>query len=447
MTDLGNAERLVAQHGSDLRYVPGMGWLVWSGRYWRRDDDGEVMRRAKLSARSILAEAQHAEDADHRKRILKWAITSETEPRLRAAVSLAESEQPVIARAEELDAHPYKLNVENGTLNLATGKLYPHDRADLITKLAPVEFDADVTSEQWERVILRACGGDTELAAFLQRSAGYTATGDTGEEVLLFLHGPGATAKTTFIEAIKATLGDYATTADFDAFLRRHGDAGVRSDIARLVGARLVVSVEVDDGKHLAEGLLKQLTGGDTVAARFMYRDFFEFRPAFKLWLVANARPRVNADDEAIWRRIVQIPFTQVIPEHERDPNLKRKLQTDTHIRSAILAWLVQGCLDWQNQGLAVPERVRTYTAEYRAENDTLAEFISEECVVGSEHWCLAGHLRGRYEGWCDGAGEKAVTVRTWGEKLKARGCSKDRLGQGKRERIWRGIALRGTEP
>jgi putative DNA primase/helicase len=309
LSDLGNCERLVAMHGEDLLHVAGLGWHGWDRARWQRDDAGGVMRRAKLTARAILHDAANCDDEKDRKALLRWATTSEAEPRLRAAVALAASEAAIVARARDLDRDPLLLNVLNGTVDLRTGELRAHDRRDLITKLAPAEFDADAKSEDWERVVLRACGGDLELAAFLQRAAGYTATGDTSEEVLLFLHGPAATAKTTFIEAIKQTLGDYATTADFDAFLRRHGDAGVRSDIARLVGARLVVSVDVDDGKHLAEGLLKQLTGGDTVAARFMYRDFFEYRPAFKLWLVANARPRVNADDEAIWRRIVQTPF------------------------------------------------------------------------------------------------------------------------------------------
>ena len=179
--------------------------------------------------------------------------------------------------------------------------------------------------------------------AFYRRAVGYSLTGHTSEEVLFFAHGPTATGKSSKLEAIRGVLGDYAATADFETFLKRHGDAGIRNDVARLAGARLVISVEVDDGKALAEGLLKLLTGGDTVAARFLYRETFEFRPVFKLWLAANDRPRVNADDAAMWRRILQLPFVNVIPEAERDERVKLALRNDPAVQTAILAWAVQG--------------------------------------------------------------------------------------------------------
>jgi putative DNA primase/helicase len=440
LTDLGNAERLVHQHGEELRFVPGMGWFAWEGRYWRRDDDGEVLRRAKLMARTILGEAQELEDSDQRKAAVKWALATETEPRLRAAVSLAESELPVIAHAETLDADPFLLAVENGVIDLRTGELGPHEPANLITKIAPAAYDPEARSKDWDGVLEQVTGDNEELRGFLARAVGYTLTGDTTEEVLFFMHGPSATGKTTSAEAYGSVLGSYSTVADFDAFLQRRGDNGVRSDIARLAGARLVLSVEVDDGKRLAEGLIKSLTGGDTVTARFMYREFFEFRPAFKLWLVANARPRVSAEDEAIWRRIIQIPFTQVIPENERDPHLKRRLQTP-EARSAILTWAVQGCLEWQKTGLAVPEQVRAYTAEYRAENDYLAEFINDNCQLGSGLKCASGALYEAYKKWCEANGERPVAQRTLAKKLEER----DDISKGKRSknaRLWEGITL-----
>lgn len=278
------------------------------------------------------------------------------------------------------------------------------------------------------------------MIGFLQRLAGYTITGSTAEEILAFPHGPGATGKSTLVEAIKAVLGDYAATADFETFLARHGDAGVRNDIARLAGARMVVSVEVDDGKRLAEGLIKQLTGGDTVAARYLYAEAFEFQPQFTLWLVANARPGVHADDDALWRRILQIPFVVVIPPAERDPELKRALRTDPTEQSAILAWLVQGCLNWQERGLAVPERVRDYTAEYRRENDLLAEWLADDCQLGADYWTAASSLRTAYERWCDEAGSKPLDGgRAWGKALKDHGCVRKRRAKA---HGWQGIAL-----
>ena len=343
LTDLGNAERLVAMHGSDVRYAAGIGWLVWDGRRFTPDDTGELLRRAKSTARAIYHDAANCDDDEERKRIAKWARASESEPRLKAMVSLAASEQAVVVRAGDLDADPFALTVLNGTLDLRTGKLKPHNRNDLITKLAPVRYDPDARSDQWERFLKRVTADDVELLAFVQRLAGYTITGVTDEEILAFLHGPGATGKTTAVEAIKATLGDYASTSDFETFLARRGDAGIRNDVARLAGARMVVSVEVDDGKRLAEGLIKQVTGGDKIAARFLHREYFEFEPQFTLWLVANARPRAHANDDALWRRILQVPFTVVIPPAERNPDLKRTLRTDPTEQTAILAWLVHG--------------------------------------------------------------------------------------------------------
>lgn len=443
LTDTGNAERLIAMHGTDLRYASGIHWLAWDGRRWAPDDTGELMRRAKLTARAIYHDAANCGDDDERKRIAAWARASESEPRLRAMVSLAASERPVVVRVAQIDANPFLLNVLNGTINLRTGELRLPNRGDLITKLAPVAYDPDARSERWEMFLDRVTGGDAELRGFLQRVAGYTIAGVTDEEILAFPHGPGATGKTTCVEAIRAALGEYGCTADFETFLARRGDAGIRNDIARLAGARMVVSVEVEDGKRLAEGLIKQLTGGDTIAARFLHLEYFEFEPRFTLWLVANTRPRAHADDDALWRRILQIPFTVVIPEAERDPELKRALRTDPAERTAILAWLVQGCLQWQRRGLDVPDRVRDYTAQYRAENDTLADWIADDCELG-QHWTPARDLRVAYEYWCEENSIKPVsTGQSWGKALKGHDCTEKRGAHGKRG--WVGIALRVT--
>lgn len=440
LTDLGNAERLVRLHGRDLRHVRGVGWVVWDGRRWRRDQDGEVERRQKASVRAMYAEAAALDDSDERKRLAAFAARCEGEARIRAAISLAESERPVLARVDELDADLWLLNVANGVVDLRTSELRAHERADLMTKLAPTVYDPDARSPLWDGFVERCSGGDPELAAFLARAAGYSLTGSTAEEVLFFAHGPTATGKSTFLEALKAALGEYARVADFESFLARAGDAGIRNDVARLAGARLVVSVEVDEGKRLAEGLLKMLTGGDTVTARFLYSEAFEFRPMFKLWLAANARPKVNAGDEAMWRRILQVPFTETIPERERDPELKRRLRVEPEQRSAILAWAVRGCLDWQARGLAIPDAVRAYTAEYRAENDPLREFVETCCHVDSAATVTASELRAAYEAWAGANGERPIGNSAYGAALKARGCDRFQLSRGVKG--WRGITL-----
>jgi putative DNA primase/helicase len=439
LTDLGNAERLVARHGNDLRFAAGLGWLVWGGQRWKPDRDGEVMRRAKQTVRAIPVEAEGL-DADGRKGVFKWAITSESEPRLRAAVKLAESEAAVVVPVDELDADPWLLNAPNGTVDLRSGELREHRRSDLLTKITGASYQPDAYFELWDDFLKAVTAGNLELAAFLARAIGYSVTGHTGEEVLFFGHGPTATGKSTFFDAVKSALGDYADVADFETFLKRRGDAGIRNDIARLVGARLVVSIEVDEGRQLAEGLLKLVTGGDPVTARFLYRETFEFRPSFKLWMAANERPRVNADDAAMWRRIIQVPFTHTIPESERDDRVKLKLRTNPDAQAAILAWAVQGCLEWQRHGLAVPDCVRSYTAEYRAENDLLADWLTDACLLGPELYAFANELRGSYEKWATEASEKPLAGKAFAARLKTRGCTPAKHGSGRR--IWRGIAL-----
>jgi putative DNA primase/helicase len=220
---------------------------------------------------------------------------------------------------------------------------------------------------------------------------------------------------------------EYARTADFEMFLKRRGDAGIRNDVARLAGARLVVSVEVDDGKALAEGLLKVLTGGDTVTARFLYHEAFEFTPQFKLWLAANERPRVNADDAAMWRRILQLPFVHVIPEAERDDNVKLSLRTDPAVQTAILAWAVQGCLEWQERGLDVPDAVRDYTREYREEQDPLRDWLADCTVRDADATTPVSALRQSYETWCIDNRETALESRKFGSILEKKGFRADK--------------------
>jgi putative DNA primase/helicase len=426
--------------GTQVRYVAGLGWHVWDGRRWAYDDTGELLRRAKKTARAIYQDAALCDDDEERKRIVAWARTSESESRLKAMINLAASEANLVVRASELDANPYLLNALNGTIDLRTGHLRAHEPTDLITKLAPVDYDPEARSKRWDAFLFRVTGGDQDLIAFIQRLSGYTITGVTDEEILAFLHGPGATGKTSAGKSIRAALGDYASVADFETFLARRGDAGIRNNVARVAGARMVISVEVEDGKKLAEGLIKQLTGGDKIAARFLHKEYFEFEPQFTLWLVANARPRAHASDDALWRRILQVPFTEVIPKDERDPDLKRLLRTDPTEQTAILAWLVRGCLESQTRGLDVPERVKNYTAEYRAENDPLAEWVADDCRLGEEHWTPTCQLRDAYENWCVGAGIDPIdTRRAWGNALKAHDCARAMrmTGHG-----WQGIAL-----
>lgn len=291
-TDWGNARRLIERHGDDLRFVPAwQSWLVWDGRRWGSDETGEVARLAKDTVKSMYTEATGIENDDERKALVSWAKSSENERKIKPMITSAATEPEVVARPNDFDADPYLFNCANGTLDLRTGALREHRRADHISKLSPVVFDHEASSERWDQFLVDLTGGDSELEAFMKRAVGYALTGDTSEEVLFMLLGPTNSGKSTFIDAINGALGDYGVVADFESFLARRFVGGIRNDIARLAGARFVSSVEVDEGKKLAEGLIKMITGGDVVTARMLYQEAFEFRPQFKLFMAANHPP------------------------------------------------------------------------------------------------------------------------------------------------------------
>ena len=445
LTDLGNAERFADRNiGRALYCYPWGYWLVWDGRRWIQDDSGATEALAKLTVRQTYVEAAGTRVETERKALGKWALASETRYRIKAMLELAQSELAVTPKV--LDANPLQLNVLNGTLDLTTGNLRPHHPGDLLTKLAPVSYDPDARYPLWDRFLAETTDDDPDLIRFLARCVGYSLTGNTSEEKLFFVHGPAAAGKSSFLEAVKAILGDYSTTADFETFLARSYVGGPRPDIARLAGIRMVASVEVAEGRRLAEGLVKLLTGGDTVTARFLYHGEFEFLPQFKLWLSANAAPVAKHDDLALWRRILKLPFDHTIPEDKRDPSVKARLKDPEMAGPAILAWAVQGCMDWQAIGLAIPERVEQATESYRLSQDPLREFIEECCVLDLDAWMSATELRGAYEAWGreNGISEKAlVQGKRWGEGMRARGCEQVRQYVGERQvRGWKGIGL-----
>ncbi len=444
-TDSGNGERLVSRHGGDIRYChPQKTWYLWDRRRWAADRGGRMMHLAKCIARDLYAEALQIAADDARKACVAWALASESAEKRRAALVCAQSEPGVPVLPEQFDSDPWLLNCRNGTVDLASGELRPHRREDLITRLCPVEYRPDARSALWERFLDEATGGARDLQEFLQRAVGYSLTGSTAEEKLFFVHGPAAAGKSTFLEAVKNTLGDYAKSADFETFVQRREAGAVRNDIAELAGRRFVVSIEVDEGKKLAEGLVKLLTGGDTVRARFLYQEAFEFVPQFKLWLAANHAPRVKHDDSAMWRRILRIPFEHVIPQQRRDPSVKARLKDLHESGPAILAWAVEGCLRWREEGLGVPEVVEEATEQYRLDMDPLRDFITDCCMLLPTAWTRSADLREAYDRYCRENGEKhPVGPDLFRQCLRSRGCdAKPRHGV----RGWLGIGLLTTD-
>lgn len=435
------SERFENEHGDNVRYCRERDeWYVWDGRRWKPDRIDHVLRLAKDTILNVYAVASRSDDDDKRAKLIRLANSCDTNHGYRDIVSGASYLGQIPITADELDTDPWMLNCESGTLNLRSGELHPHDPKNMISKLAPVQFNPEARHELWDRFLNESTQEDKELAAFLQRAAGYSLTGSTAEEKLFFVHGPAASGKSTFVESLKATLGDYSSMADFETFLERKHAGGPRNDIARLAGARFVASVEVSDGRRLAQGLVKLLTGGDTVAARFLYRESFEFIPQFKLWLAANHTPRVDSGDSAMWRRIARIPFERTIPKHKRDPKVKATLKSDPEARAAILAWAVAGCTAWQCVGLKVPESVEDATEAYRQDQDDLRDFFDECCVIEAGCWTEAARLRKAYAQFCDEMRIKyAIGPKAFAERLRDHGCCQEKRND---RRGWAGIEM-----
>jgi putative DNA primase/helicase len=439
LTDLGNARWLMARHGQNVHYVPQWGkWLVWDERRWAVDDTRAVERCAKETVLAMHAAWSRVQDDDQRCKLLQHALRSQAEARLNAMVGLARSEPGIAITPDTLDADPWLLTVQNGTLHLRTGELRPHRREDLMTKVAPVAYEAQAAAPTWEAFLHRIFGGDADLIRFVQKAVGYSLTGSIQEQCMFILYGTGANGKSTFLNAVNRMLGEYASHTPTETLLVNRSD-GVRNDLARLQGARFVTAVEAEGGRRLAEAQVKQLTGGDKVTARYLYQEHFEFYPTFKLWLAVNHKPLIQGTDHAIWRRIRLIPFTVTIPEAERDKQLEEKLLAEL---PGILRWAVEGCLAWQHEGLEPPRAVTGATGEYRVEMDVIAAFIRECCESGATQVARARALYAAYCAWCAAVGETPVPQKRFGEELKQRGFT---AGKHQGDRCWRGIGLRDS--
>ena len=361
-TDLGNAERLVKQFGVDMRFCHSFGkWLIWDGKHWKIDTNGAAIRMAKQTVRLIHAEIATIAvmDGDTDKTVVsaltKHANRSESRDKLMAMLKLAESEPEVSITNDTLDTDEWLLNVANGTLDLRTGTLRAHNRTDLITKITPINY-APTPCPLWMKFLERVIP-DEAMRDYVQRACGYTLTGRISEQCVFFLYGGGKNGKSVFTGVLEHLLADYWGKTRAETLMQKRDQGGIPNDVAALRGLRLCTVSEINNGQRLNEALIKDLTGGDTLSARFLHQEFFNFKPAFKLWLYGNHKPEVKGTDEGIWRRMRLIPFTVTITEEEKDTELPEKLRGEL---SGILAWAVRGCMEWQRVGLAEPEAVCT---------------------------------------------------------------------------------------
>lgn len=419
LTEYGNGERLVHEHGGSLHWVTAWkSWLVWDGRRWKRDDACLVERYAKQTVRHMWQDVATVDDGDFREALKKHAFQSESMGKVRAMIEHAKSEPGVAAPYESFDQRPMLLNVLNGTWDLERQLLREHDPEDRMTKLSPVAFEPAATCPRWERFLEEIFDRDADLIAYVQRAIGYSLTGDTREQCFHLLHGSGSNGKTTFLEVLASLMGEYGVQADFSTFLDKTGD-GPRNDVARLAGARMVRSEEVGEAKKLNEALIKSLTGTSMIAARFLYSEAFEFAPTFKLWLAANHKPIIRGTDYAIWRRVRLIPFLVQFRDDQKDDTLRDTLRMEL---PGILNWCLRGAAEWLENGLKPPAIVNMFTDQYRTESDVIGAFIEECCTPEPSEREKSADLYHAYKRWAEETGEYVLSLTGFGRRLEERG-------------------------
>lgn len=435
--DTDNAQRFASRWADRILYTPGKGWLVFDGKRWKPDSLLECMEFAKSTARLIADEAQHLPDDQAKATRRKFADSSLSKGSLERMIDLAKS--LVMVDDSRLDANPWLLNTTTGTIDLRTGDCDDHDPRDLLTKMIPVAADPTAKCPQFRKFLNRMTGGDRALMRYIKKCAGYTLTGSTQEQVFFFCYGKsGSNGKSTLVNLLRDMLGDYSRHTPTETLLTKQYDNNIPADLARLAGVRMVTAIEANFDRHLDEAKLKSMTGGEPIAARFMRQDYFEFTPAFKLWLVANDMPRVRGTDTAFWRRVRVIPFDIQIPESEKDPELPAKLRDEL---PGILAWAVRGCKAWQAEGLIEPQKVKQASGRWLEAADHLKRFVAECLIVDPENRLASSSLLNRYSNWCSKNGEQPLTV----QKLNAslREAHNFTHKQSKHGSEWVGLKLR----
>lgn len=416
-TDAAVAAAMAREHHGTLRYCKRLGgWMSWRGTKWENEDDGNALR---LAGEMCRKEAWRAiREIPEVKKAERVAERLNSNGAKNAAADYARTMRSFVAGPESFDADPLLLNTQNGIVDLRTGVRRAHDPARLMTKVtgAPVGEGAPT---RWLRFLDETTGGDRELVAYLQRLAGYCLTGETVEAVLAFVYGPGGNGKSVFLNTLEAILADYFTSAPMDAFTESRNDRHP-AELAQMNGKRLVTATETEAGKRWNESRIKQLTGGDTIMARFMGEDWFAFKPQFKLVMAGNHKPEIRNVDDAIRRRLHLVPFVRKPETVDRD--LPRKLRAEY---PQILAWMIEGALEWQRIGLQPPESVRAATEGYLEDEDSVGQWVAARVEVSETAFTPLGDLFADCAQWCGQNGVGRPNRRTLAEALEKKGFTR----------------------
>ena len=440
LNDSGNAQRIVDRYNGYVKYnYENKMWKIYNGKYWQNDITKQIKNYAEVIINEMKVQAFQAEDEYDRKQKMKNVQKAFSSNGKEAMLKEAQHLEGIPCVNNDFDNSDFLLNVDNGVLDLVTGKLLEHDKKYMMSKMSSVSYDKSAKPKQWLKFLDEIFLGDKELIKFIQKAVGYTLTGSIREQALFILYGDGSNGKTVFLDIISRLLGDYAVNTQVETILERKSGSNYTSDLARLKGSRFVTTGENNEGSKLNEGLVKQLTGGEQITARFLYGVEFEFYPKFKLWLATNHKPIIRGTDTGIWRRIMAIPFRYKVAEKDRDKNLVFKLEQEL---PQILAWAVEGCLLWQKEQMEPPTAIRKSTQEYKNEMDIISTFIEECCSV--EDWDTnANSLYTEYELWAKQSNEYLMSKTKFGREL-AKKFDKERKSYGV---VYKGIRLLKDKP
>lgn len=430
-SDMRMAAAFAQMFKASIRYWPEIGkWLIFDGRRWTTDAPGGAFPFIRRMIEDLYQEAL-AREFGLRAETLKAISKLEAHPRQETILAAARARPELIVNAADLDQHPMLLTCNNGTIDLTTGTLKPHKADDFVTRMTPITYDTCEECPLFMKFLNRIFDGNEDVIGYLQRFAGYCLTGMTAEQILLFFYGLGCNGKSVLANMLGALMGDYSSTAGSDLLMARDNRSAT-NDVAALRGSRFVKVSEFDDGERLAEAQIKTLTGGDSVSCRFLYQEHFSYVPTYKILLIGNHRPKIRGSDHGIWRRLHLINFGVTIPEEERDPHLQDKLMAEL---PGILAWAVQGCLEWQKIGLAAPEEIKAAVDEYRKSEDVFNQWLDDCCLRGDHMITPAADL---LKSFVDFSKWRGTTSKKLGQMLSDSGFTKEKAGTIR----WRGLGL-----
>lgn len=442
LTDLGNAERFADQFSSQYRYIASRDqWRRWTGKVWAVDATEERYTAARLVARAIGLEAAAAPSMEAMGAVRKWADASESLPRQRAMVTLAQSDRSVAATRHQFDADPCLLNTQSGTVDLRSGVLHTHRPEDYCSRITRAAYVPGASSPTWQRLVSWAMCDDAELIGWLQRAVGASLFGHQQEQVFLFAFGGGGNGKGSILNAVRRILGDYACILP-GSFFELQRQKPHTTEIADLFGARFAVGSEVSPSATLDEAKVKELTGGDPVKARRMHQDNEEHEPTWTLWLQGNSKPRVRGTDRGIWRRMRLIPFLASVADSDIDRELPNKLLAEA---DGILTWAIEGAGMWYADRLGLCSAVEAASLEYREAEDIVGQFLEDCCIVDpAAHWSTPkADLRRAFEVWATENGLPILSTKTVADRLAKEGIREQKSNA---TRSWRGVRLVATD-